>query len=880
MSPQEHLMHQAQDARELPEANNKIATTPDYHAYTYEFLSELGDEHNLGCKCCRFTYGKDLPVPKKLGTEETRSAARHFTISIFKDWTQLNAIIKRFEATIQKRWMKKSVKQRREILLKAWPGMSQTHRPDFENMRSIKKQAPRTRTCRTEAYLWPQINLEDLQSRNLLLHFLNSRGRNLPDTFRIADAKAAHLGDGWNRSLDYEQYFEDYCCEFHYYEDHDHEGEKLCLLFEEKCSPSRYGQVITNHIKELLPCQFKFLRRSNEGLLSLEIQQGIYRFLLSCAKHILHDVAPAQFFLAPSMPEPAVPETRSSEYHSFSAHSLEECYKVPQKLDLHRLRLLVDSRRASAEDHVWLLKEDPAYLMDVLREWKEHGVSHDDRLCNCKDCWNTCAGIALTYSLEVYVFWDDLYRKLKAMPEIDVQLARADNERVKLSRQDEDRWSALMDVVWHLVVQPISHLESGIPCSPRLRHRYSYSADQERKERWQLRASASGAERRIDQLWYSICREEQRDRHGLLGLIQEFQYMLDTDAEAAQYIDPWLTTHFSDIALCAELMHSVDALAPWLDENKTAMLRFRPSVAKQVQKSSTLQSKLRLGIHRVASGDYLVWDPTKKGWFEYPIDKTSSQANNYQMRLAELRLDKFWKRLEGCLAEVEAISIDNMIKCRLSQPRTLFRTAPWVEPPVTIPTPPPSPNEKRRRSGPLCEIDSNIQHGSNVTLAKKDLIKAHPKDKKKTRGTPAAQDPRLPAQHLPVVPKMDRVAVPKRAYKTLSTLLPSPAEAQQPRPELAWEEILFAFNAIGLQPTKLYGSAWIFSPVPKGEIRGIDRDGVITVGKMDLGRSIQFHEPKEVRRGQKVPRGMVRTFGRRLKHAFGWEHAEQLFESE
>ncbi|KXT16820.1 hypothetical protein AC579_6795 [Pseudocercospora musae] len=880
MSPKEKSVHQVQDARELPKHLSNIATAPDYRSYTYEFLSELGDEHNLGCKCCRFAYGKDLPVPKKLSTQETRCAARHFAISIFKDWTQLNAIIKRFEATIQKRWMKKSVKQRREILLKAWPGMSATHRPDFENMRSIKKQASRKRTCRTAAYLWPQINLEDLQTRNLLLHFLKSRGRNLPDTFRTADVKTAHLGDGWDRSLDYEQYFEDYCCDFHYYEHHDHEGAKLCLLFEEKCSPSFYGTVITSHIKELLPYQFKFLRRSHEGLLSLEIQQGIYRFLLSCAKRILHDIAPAQFFLAPSVPEPPIPEARSNEYHSISAHSLKECYSVPQKLDLPRLRLLVDSRRASAEDHLWLLKEDPAYLVDVLREWMEHGVSHDDRDCNGNDCWNTCAGIAITYSFEMYVFWDDLCRKLKTMPEIDVQLARADKERVKLSRQDEDRWAALIDVVWHLVVQPISHLESGIPCSPRLRHQYSYHPEKERKGRWRLRSGASDAERRIDQLWYSISREEQRDRHGLLGLIQEFQYMLDTDAEAAQYIDPWLMTHFSDIALCAELMHSADALAPWLDENKAAMLCYRPSVEKQIDKLRTLQSKLRLGIHHVSYGDHMIWAPMDKGWLDYPIDRISSLANNTQIRLAELRLDAFWKSLESGVAKAEGFSLDKVIKCRLSRPRTLFRTAPWVERPATIPTPPTTPNEKRRRPEPLCEMDSNIQHGSNIPLAKKDLVKARPKDKKKTRGTPAAQDPRLPAQPVAVAPKVERFMIPKRAYRTLSTLLPSPIEAQQPRPELAWEEILFAFNAIGLQPTKLYGSAWIFSPVPKGEIRGNDRDGVITIGKMDLERSIQFHEPKEVRRGQKVPRGMVRTFGRRLKHAFGWEHAEQLFESD
>jgi hypothetical protein len=36
---------------------------------------------------------------------ETKATARRLSLSIFRDWTQLNAIVKRFESTIQKRWM-------------------------------------------------------------------------------------------------------------------------------------------------------------------------------------------------------------------------------------------------------------------------------------------------------------------------------------------------------------------------------------------------------------------------------------------------------------------------------------------------------------------------------------------------------------------------------------------------------------------------------------------------------------------------------------------------------------------------------------------------------------------------------------------------------
>ena len=37
-------------------------------SYTYDHL-ELGDDHSLGCKCCRLKNGDDLPVPKKVSLE-------------------------------------------------------------------------------------------------------------------------------------------------------------------------------------------------------------------------------------------------------------------------------------------------------------------------------------------------------------------------------------------------------------------------------------------------------------------------------------------------------------------------------------------------------------------------------------------------------------------------------------------------------------------------------------------------------------------------------------------------------------------------------------------------------------------------------------------
>ena len=171
---------------------------PSAEDCSYNNTQDQHVDNVLACKCRRFSHGVDLPVPKGLSPEEVQNHARAFSHFIFADWTKLNAALKRFEGTVKKRWLKKSPAQRRAILLQAWPDMAPTHRPDFAmGFRRQDKRTPRSRTLLSAAYLWPYVNLEDLQLRHLLPLFLNSRGRNLPYAFVTADIEAAHLGHGW-----------------------------------------------------------------------------------------------------------------------------------------------------------------------------------------------------------------------------------------------------------------------------------------------------------------------------------------------------------------------------------------------------------------------------------------------------------------------------------------------------------------------------------------------------------------------------------------------------------------------------------------------------------------------------------------------------------
>lgn len=88
-----------------------------------------------------------------------------------------------------------------------------------------------------------------------------------------------------------------------------------------------------------------------------------------------------------------------------------------------------------------------------------------------------------------------------------------------------------------------------------------------------------------------------------------------------------------------------------------------------------------------------------------------------------------------------------------------------------------------------------------------------------------------------------------RAHKVMKTLFHIPSPSALPG-EIAWTDFLFAMTACGFAPEKLYGSVWQFTPL-----------------RMDVERSIQFHEPHP--KG-KIPYRIARRMGRRLARAYGW----------
>jgi hypothetical protein len=188
---------------------------------------------------------------------------------IFSDWERLNAILDRHQAMIYKRWAKKPRKQRVEVLLAAWPKMSAKPRPDFDTFKRETEQQRGAGTKFRDAYLWPRISLADLAKPRTLPLFLDSRARNSPDAFAVADENAWHLGHVSNAIV---PAFLNY----------------HTMMFTNRKAPETYGELIAwdNHEKAFNCLITRKGMHPGAGLVVLEVQECILGFVFGICQRI------------------------------------------------------------------------------------------------------------------------------------------------------------------------------------------------------------------------------------------------------------------------------------------------------------------------------------------------------------------------------------------------------------------------------------------------------------------------------------------------------------------------------------------------------------------------------------------------------------------
>ncbi|KAL9023137.1 MAG: hypothetical protein Q9180_008374, partial [Flavoplaca navasiana] len=209
-------------------------------------------------------YSEDSDSKKILRRAEN---AQIMVDDIYENWAKLRVVTQMYGRVLAKRWTKRIVPKRQKILLEAWPGMNPKHRPDFE----VVRHGLQGRHHR-DAIMLPYINLEDLSFEKNLLAMMVSRTKVHPEYFAFSDRFPFKTAVTLGAVEPAAQYG------------------RVMLLTNQK-SRDTYGSlkfIDTWDIEDLVWTGFAF--QLAEGLVVLEIQQQLYRFLWRCTELLLHDI--------------------------------------------------------------------------------------------------------------------------------------------------------------------------------------------------------------------------------------------------------------------------------------------------------------------------------------------------------------------------------------------------------------------------------------------------------------------------------------------------------------------------------------------------------------------------------------------------------------
>jgi hypothetical protein len=300
---------------------------------------------------------KDHSEDFSVSVQSVRDKATDLVRSIFKNFKFLGAVLDRHEATIHRRWLKKTNKLRLKVILEAWGAkMAASRRPEFEAIELESEKERAAGTAYRDYYLWPYINEEDLCNSHSLLLLMSTRARCHPSGLAATEHEAHSIGE---RLL---------CFAFstpgEYVMDLVDDGDEGC-----------YGKLwsLHEHPDKCAALGTRGYAVPHSGLLVLEAQERVLSFLVDCAKLLLHNFTEDSMLLSPPSPfESTVAAKTKTEYSSWATIAAEAPYRRPANLDFDRISSLLAAKHDEAADHLWSLREDPSYFETHILESKEH----------------------------------------------------------------------------------------------------------------------------------------------------------------------------------------------------------------------------------------------------------------------------------------------------------------------------------------------------------------------------------------------------------------------------------------------------------------------------------------------------------------------------
>lgn len=500
--------------------------------------------------------------------EEAAREAHTRATNVLESWHTLNRIVGRHAEALGDSWMNNSPALRKKILLQAWPGMVDMHRPDLWALRRESQEQRRAGTAYVDAFMWPQINLRDLgYERVPFMVLLNSRARSPPHVFAAADLEAVRVGQ---LSKAIQGIFLP--------------GHDIIMAGE---TTETYGKICPQTAEENVEAVAKGASfKAGDGMDVLEIQERLLAFLVKCCRPILDDQDPggAEGDLVRSIEKTNMLERGfNSRYEDMSDVTLQAPYIDPRDVDLERLETIIRNRLREAETHFQSLHQDPEYFATTARTWIGHAPEHvrerqdnnahpdmadPSRRCKLLD---RIIGRLVHNSYEEIHVWKHLVLQLQELRDLQRQYPGNRNADVVSSEYMEEpqymqalqKLKALIDMRLHhhYMMKINDHFAS---CLPQLDNSINEPRD-----------IGPGVERALHRndpfetppddllwLWNRFSDKEYLHICGVKTLSGEMDRFLAEHPEQTPRVTPFLQRAFSDISMVGGLREQFALLWP------------------------------------------------------------------------------------------------------------------------------------------------------------------------------------------------------------------------------------------------------------------------------------------------------------------------------
>ncbi|KJR81440.1 uncharacterized protein SPSK_01075 [Sporothrix schenckii 1099-18] len=589
-----------------------------------------------------------------------------------------------------------------------------------------------------------------------------------------------------------------------------------------------------------------------DGLVVLEAQERLLRFLIDCCALVLHEVDMASVQDAPVLPEPVLKqEAEAAGFDSLAVMASEAPYRVPAKIDFNRIIALLAAWTSAAEDHIWSLREDPAYFASTLMEIKEHRLEMlPDMNGNVHPTlerfrqhilWERVIGVMIGSAYLMH----ESFAQLLAQPRLVQQLQQS-------------------------CQGALQQFQVVVPASPPMRNLFWREPPPNKTTSHIAVQSRPAARRNIateltfqfSMLW------EDGQQIFLLRMttaVDELERLIETEPEAKSLVSAHVAAFIGDLSIVAQCLAQIDLYQPWSSGFENHMVKYKDTVERAVDAEHAPMIKIQAAVQDNSLADATKLGTPTGGRFAYPCEKRPTKENTEALRQAERNLDAFWACVDRHMYVKAGDLTGTATQTLLLQPRIVQRTAQWVEPVM-----PGNGKGGKKGAAPANKTSSGsignplsafyfgvVEKPSQGRLtASSSRDKAKIKTKTKGMAAAAAASPTDDLAGLsltdaePVVQDTQpTMPVDARALKVFRTLFFN-ADVSSTPGEVPWRDFLHAMTSTGFQAEKLYGSVWQFR-----------------LTALDIERSIQFHEPHP--RG-KMTYEVARRVGRRLNRAYGW----------